>query len=46
LAAFEGVGEVKVCGLEGRMRSVEGEREEGVGSVGSGGQYGRKGKWW
>ena len=27
LAAFEGVKEVRVCELEGRMRSIGGERE-------------------
>lgn len=35
----------RVCELEGRMRFVEGGREEGVGSVDSGGQCGGKGKW-
>jgi len=45
---FEGVGEVRVCGLEGRMRSVEGERE-GSRICGFRGavwwESGRRGKW-
>lgn len=47
LAAFEGVGEVRVCGLEGRMRSVEGGRRGGSGICGFRGavgwESGRKG---